>query len=86
MNNILPSDIVMHEKYDLKGSFFKRKASKQERAKSTPTFKDLDFLDEHPEGISLDEKYYDNIVGSLRRDCQVKLFYLISCNCYTKLL
>lgn len=71
MNNILPSDIKMHEKYDLKGSLYKRKASKQERAKTTPTFKDLDFLDEHPEGILLDEKYYDTIVGSLKRDCLI---------------
>lgn len=71
MNNILPSDITMHEKYDLKGSLYKRKASRAERSKQTPTFKDLDFLEEHPDGIILDEKYYDNIVSSLKRDCLV---------------
>ncbi len=73
MNNILPSDITMHEKYDLKGSLYKRKASRAERAKTTPTCKDLDFLDEHPEGITLDEKHYENIVNSLKRDCLVCL-------------
>lgn len=72
MNNILPSSIKIHEKYDLKGSLYKRKASRQERSKTTPTYKDLDFLEEHPDGIILEDRYYDNIVGSLRRDCLVK--------------
>lgn len=71
MNNILPSDVPIHEKYDLKGSSYKRKASKEERAKSHPTFKDLDFLEEHPSGLILDEKHYDNIISSLRRDCLI---------------
>ena len=33
MNNLLPTSIPMHSTYDLKGSTFKRKASKGERAK-----------------------------------------------------
>lgn len=71
MNNILPSDVPIHEKYDLKGSSYKRKASKEERAKAHPTFKDLDFLEEHPNGLILDEKNYDNIIASIRRDCLI---------------
>ena len=71
MNNILPSDLPIHEKYDLKGSTYKRKASSQERSKSSPTFKDLDFLEIHPDGIILDERHYDNIISSLKRDCLV---------------
>jgi 1-phosphatidylinositol-4-phosphate 5-kinase len=71
MNNILPSDVPIHEKYDLKGSLYKRKASKQERAKSSPTYKDIDFLAEHPEGLMLDEKQYENIINSLKRDCLI---------------
>lgn len=71
MNNILPSDIPIHEKYDLKGSLYKRKASSQERMKTCPTFKDLDFLEQHPEGLVLDERYYDNIISSLKRDCLI---------------
>ena len=39
MNNLLPSSVKMHEKYDLKGSTFKRKASKAEREKKAPTLK-----------------------------------------------
>jgi 1-phosphatidylinositol-4-phosphate 5-kinase len=73
MNNILPSDIPIHEKYDLKGSLYKRKASREERLKAYPTFKDLDFLEEHPEGIILDERHYDNICSSMKRDCLVKI-------------
>lgn len=71
MNNILPSDVPIHEKYDLKGSTYNRKASKQELAKSSPTYKDLDFLRKHPDGLVLDEKHYDNIVSSLKRDCLI---------------
>lgn len=71
MNNILPSDIPIHEKYDLKGSLYKRKASKAELAKAKPTYKDLDFLEEHKDGLILDEKNYDNIISSLRRDCLI---------------
>lgn len=71
MNNILPSDVPIHEKYDLKGSMYKRKASRQERAKSHPTYKDLDFLEQHPDGLQLEERHYDNIISSIRRDCMV---------------
>lgn len=71
MNNILPSDVPIHEKYDLKGSLYKRKAGRQERSKNHPTFKDLDFLEQHPEGLQLDEKHYDNIISSIKRDCMV---------------
>ena len=37
------------------GSTYKRKASKAERAKETPTLKDLDFLNDHPEVLPADE-------------------------------
>jgi 1-phosphatidylinositol-4-phosphate 5-kinase len=75
MNNILPSDVPVHEKYDLKGSLYKRKASRTERAKAHPTFKDLDFLEQHPDGLQLEEKDYDNIISSIRRDCMVCLCF-----------
>jgi 1-phosphatidylinositol-4-phosphate 5-kinase len=71
MNNILPSDIPIHEKYDLKGSTYKRKASKTELAKKSPTYKDIDFLEEHKDGLILDERHYENIISSLKRDCLI---------------
>ena len=49
MNNLLPSSISYHEKYDLKGSTYKRRAGSHELTKKSPTFKDLDFMEKHPE-------------------------------------
>ncbi|KAJ0058655.1 hypothetical protein NL108_000364, partial [Boleophthalmus pectinirostris] len=71
MNNILPRSIRMHLKFDLKGSTYKRRASKKEREKSKPTFKDLDFLSDVPEGLSLDQDTYSALVRTLQRDCLV---------------
>lgn len=71
MNNLLPSYIKMHEKYDLKGSTYKRKASKSERSKSSPTYKDLDFMDLHPNGILLEADTYNALIRTIQRDCRV---------------
>ena len=71
MNNLLPSDLKMHHCFDLKGSTYKRKASKSEKAKKSPTFKDLDFLELFPKGISLQPELYDNLMNSIERDCRV---------------
>ncbi|GBM74336.1 Phosphatidylinositol 4-phosphate 5-kinase type-1 alpha [Araneus ventricosus] len=71
MNNLLPSDLTLHEKYDLKGSTYKRKASKSERVKSSPTYKDLDFMERHPEGIFLEAEKYNALIKTITRDCRV---------------
>ncbi|GIY33336.1 hypothetical protein CDAR_452721 [Caerostris darwini] len=71
MNNLLPSYITLHEKYDLKGSTYKRKASKSERKKSSPTFKDLDFMERHTEGIFLEADTYNALMKTITRDCRV---------------
>ncbi|XP_065218016.1 phosphatidylinositol 4-phosphate 5-kinase type-1 alpha-like isoform X3 [Planococcus citri] len=71
MNNLLPSNIKMHQKYDLKGSTYKRKASKSERQKNSPTFKDLDFMELHPEGLFLEADTYQALVKTIQRDCRV---------------
>ena len=71
MNNLLPTSIKMHEKYDLKGSTYKRKANKYERDKESPTYKDLDFMEIHPEGISLEAETYNALIKTLQRDCRV---------------
>ncbi|XP_052785734.1 phosphatidylinositol 4-phosphate 5-kinase type-1 alpha-like isoform X2 [Mya arenaria] len=71
MNNMLPSVVKMHEKYDLKGSTYKRKASKSERNKKSPTWKDLDFMELHPDGLMLEKDTYDALVKTIQRDCRV---------------
>ncbi|XP_023309834.1 phosphatidylinositol 4-phosphate 5-kinase type-1 alpha isoform X3 [Anoplophora glabripennis] len=71
MNNLLPSNVVMHQKYDLKGSTYKRKASKAERQKRSPTYKDLDFMEHHPEGILMEADTYNALVKTIQRDCRV---------------
>ncbi|KAK5647205.1 hypothetical protein RI129_002097 [Pyrocoelia pectoralis] len=71
MNNLLPSWVRMHQKYDLKGSTYKRKASKSERQKRSPTYKDLDFMEHHPEGILMEADTYAALVKTIQRDCRV---------------
>lgn len=71
MNNLLPQSIKMHHKFDLKGSTYKRLASRQERNKPSPTLKDLDFNEEYPNGIILDPKTYDILTDIIKRDCLV---------------
>ncbi|XP_021936368.1 phosphatidylinositol 4-phosphate 5-kinase type-1 alpha-like isoform X9 [Zootermopsis nevadensis] len=71
MNNLLPSSVKLHQKYDLKGSTYKRKASKTERQKNSPTYKDLDFIDHHPEGIGLEGDTYSALIKTIQRDCRV---------------
>ncbi|KAL4712217.1 hypothetical protein ACJJTC_011078 [Scirpophaga incertulas] len=71
MNNILPSSVKLHQKYDLKGSTYKRKASKTERQKGSPTYKDLDFMEHHPEGIFLEADTFTALIKTMQRDCRV---------------
>nr|XP_033780844.1 phosphatidylinositol 4-phosphate 5-kinase type-1 beta isoform X3 [Geotrypetes seraphini] len=71
MNNVLPRSVKMHYKYDLKGSTYKRRASRKEREKSCPTFKDLDFLQDMHEGIYFDLDTYNALMKTLQRDCRV---------------
>ncbi|XP_051552943.1 phosphatidylinositol 4-phosphate 5-kinase type-1 gamma-like isoform X3 [Myxocyprinus asiaticus] len=71
MNNVLPRVFRMHLKFDLKGSTYKRRASKKEREKSKPTFKDLDFMQDVPDGLQLDVDTHNALVKTLQRDCLV---------------
>lgn len=70
MNNVLPRSLKMHYKYDLKGSTYKRRASRKERTKPSPTFKDLDFQEMH-EGLYFDADTYNALMKTLQRDCRV---------------
>uniref|UniRef100_A0A3Q0T666 PIPK domain-containing protein n=1 Tax=Amphilophus citrinellus TaxID=61819 RepID=A0A3Q0T666_AMPCI len=71
MNNVLPRSVKMHYKYDLKGSTYKRRASRKEKEKACPTFKDLDFQDMHEDGLYFDAETYNNLMKTLQRDCRV---------------
>lgn len=46
-------------------------ANKSERSKKSPTFKDLDFMEHHPEGIFLEADTYTALVNTIKRDCRV---------------
>ncbi|KAG7457889.1 hypothetical protein MATL_G00232080 [Megalops atlanticus] len=69
MNNLLPRSVPMHLRYDLKGSTYKRRASAKEREKASPTFKDLDFIQDLPDGILLEPDYYNALSKTIQRDC-----------------
>ncbi|KAK5854883.1 hypothetical protein PBY51_005036 [Eleginops maclovinus] len=69
MNNLLPSAVRMHLKYDLKGSTYKRRASAKEREKAVPTYKDLDFMQDMQEGLLLEGDKYNAVCKTLQRDC-----------------
>ncbi|GAB0204441.1 phosphatidylinositol 4-phosphate 5-kinase type-1 beta [Grus japonensis] len=71
MNNVLPRALKMHFTYDLKGSTYKRRASRKEREKSNPTFKDLDFLQDMHEGLHFDSETHSALMKTLQRDCRV---------------
>ncbi len=46
-------------------------ASKSERQKKSPTYKDLDWMEQHPEGIFLEADTYSALVKTIQRDCRV---------------
>ncbi|KAM3873318.1 phosphatidylinositol 4-phosphate 5-kinase type-1 alpha [Diretmus argenteus] len=69
MNNLLPRIIPMHLKYDLKGSTYKRRASAKEREKAVPTHKDLDFIQDLPDGLLLEADHYNALSKTIQRDC-----------------
>ncbi|XP_015135769.1 phosphatidylinositol 4-phosphate 5-kinase type-1 beta isoform X4 [Gallus gallus] len=71
MNNVLPRALKMNFTYDLKGSTYKRRASRKEREKSNPTFKDLDFLQDMHEGLYFDSETHSALMKTLQRDCRV---------------
>lgn len=72
MNNLLPSAVKMHQKFDLKGSTFKRRASPKEREKNVPTFKDLDFIQDMTAGLLLESDKYSAVCKTIQRDCLVR--------------
>lgn len=48
-------------------------ASPKELMKSDPTFKDLDFMQKHPDGIYLPPASYESLNRAIQRDCLVSI-------------
>ena len=71
MNNLLPSTLDFHLKFDLKGSLHGRHASFKELAKTHPTLKDNDYLTRVENGIVISPEKYDLLCETIQRDCQV---------------
>eukprot|EP01137_Pigoraptor_chileana_P015226 Opistho-2@70910 len=71
MNNLLPSRLKYHERYDLKGSTHNRKASDHEMKKKDPTFKDLDLIEKHAKGLRVADEVYKALTSLIQRDCRV---------------
>ncbi|CAF0818311.1 unnamed protein product [Rotaria sordida] len=69
-SNFIPTNIEIHEKYDLKGSSYKRDASTTEKLKPSATFKDNDFREIHPEGLKLPKSVYHHLKEVLTRDVE----------------
>ena len=68
-NLFLMKFLMSHSSFQ--GSTYKRKASKREREKNSPTFKDLDFMEMHSEGIFLQPDLHASLRNSIQRDCTV---------------
>ncbi|CAF3306214.1 unnamed protein product [Rotaria sp. Silwood2] len=71
MNNLVPTNVKLAEKYDLKGSIYKRKASEEEHKREVPTLKDNDFKYQHPYGLTLEPFFYDQLMQTIEDDIRV---------------
>lgn len=56
-------------------------ASKSERQKASPTYKDLDFMEHHLEGLLLEADTYTALVKTIQRDCRVNNNYFLIIYC-----
>jgi len=80
MNNLIPTNVKLHEKYDLKGSIYKRKASEEERKRELPTLKDNDFKSLHQYGLILEPFFYDQLMQTIDDDVRVNFHFFSQIN------
>ncbi len=66
MNNLIPEDAMIHEKYDLKGSTLGRYATAAEKKNPNVTLKDLDFTHRLEMGAG-----YEEFCQQILCDCQL---------------
>ncbi|XP_029362031.1 phosphatidylinositol 5-phosphate 4-kinase type-2 gamma isoform X2 [Echeneis naucrates] len=69
MRNMFSHRLVVHRKYDLKGSLVAREASDKERGKELPTFKDVDFRN-NMQKVYVTEEQKEKFMEKLNRDVE----------------
>ncbi|KAL2090683.1 hypothetical protein ACEWY4_012946 [Coilia grayii] len=69
MRNMFSHRLVVHRKYDLKGSLVSREASDKEKVKELPTYKDVDFRN-NMQKVFVSEEQKEKIMEKLNRDVE----------------
>uniref|UniRef100_A0A8C9V1F1 Phosphatidylinositol 5-phosphate 4-kinase type-2 gamma n=1 Tax=Scleropages formosus TaxID=113540 RepID=A0A8C9V1F1_SCLFO len=69
MRNMFSHRLVVHRKYDLKGSLVAREASDKEKGKELPTFKDVDFRN-NMQKVHVSEEQKEKFMEKLKRDVE----------------
>ncbi|XP_036388017.1 phosphatidylinositol 5-phosphate 4-kinase type-2 gamma-like isoform X1 [Megalops cyprinoides] len=69
MRNMFSHRLVVHTKYDLKGSLVSREASDKEKVKELPTYKDVDFRN-NMQKVYVTEEDKEKIMERLNRDVE----------------
>ncbi|XP_076124348.1 phosphatidylinositol 5-phosphate 4-kinase type-2 gamma-like isoform X1 [Alosa pseudoharengus] len=69
MRNMFSHRLMVHRKYDLKGSLVSREASDKEKVKELPTYKDVDFRN-NMQKVFVSEEQKEKIMEKLNRDVE----------------
>ncbi|XP_035518035.1 phosphatidylinositol 5-phosphate 4-kinase type-2 gamma-like isoform X1 [Morone saxatilis] len=71
MRNMFSHRLLVHRKYDLKGSRVSREASFKEKVKELPTYKDVDFRN-NMQKVYVSDEEKEKIMDKLNRDIEVR--------------
>uniref|UniRef100_A0AAY4D7N7 Phosphatidylinositol 5-phosphate 4-kinase type-2 gamma n=2 Tax=Denticeps clupeoides TaxID=299321 RepID=A0AAY4D7N7_9TELE len=69
MRNMFSHRLIVHRKYDLKGSLVSREASCKEKGKELPTYKDVDFRN-NMQKVYVSDEEKEKIMEKLNRDVE----------------